>query len=212
MKEIVSDFKNKLLLSDRAGAKKIINKLLVNGKEHDVFEKIIAPAMEQIGNEWENGEISLIQVYMAGRICEFIVNSSKAESSVHLKQPKMAIAVLQDFHTLGKDIVKSIFESFGLYLTDYGGGISVDSLISNIKEDQIEIILVSALMLNSALLVKDLKEKLKVEKLTTKVLVGGAPFRFDRNLWKEVGADFMGITAIDSKNIVINYLEGEYNG
>jgi len=35
-----------------------------------------------------------------------------------------------------------------------------------------------------------------------KVIVGGAPFRFDSSLWKEVGADAFGYNASDAFDII----------
>ena len=35
-----------------------------------VVDKVVVPALENIGQGWEEGRVSLSQVYMAGRICE----------------------------------------------------------------------------------------------------------------------------------------------
>ncbi|MDZ7777050.1 MAG: hypothetical protein U5L09_16260 [Bacteroidales bacterium] len=53
-----------------------------------------------------------------------------------------------------------------------------------VHKEKIKILLLSVLMLPSALHVKDLKQKLNGTGV--KIVVGGAPFRFDENLWKEV--------------------------
>jgi methanogenic corrinoid protein MtbC1 len=57
-------------------------------------------------------------------------------------------------------------------------------------------------MLNSALHIKDLVARFKKEKINIKVIVGGAPFIFDRELWKEVGAYAMGANASDALVLV----------
>ena len=57
-------------------------------------------------------------------------------------------------------------------------------------------------MLNSALDVKEFILKLREENLRTKVVVGGAPFRFDANLHKEIGADAYGKSASDVLEII----------
>ena len=44
-------------------------------------------------------------------------------------------------------------------------------------------------MLRSALRVSDVKKQLQQQGVKTKIIVGGAPFRFDAQLWQEVGAD-----------------------
>ena len=208
MVQILSHLKEALLQSDRFKVEQILDDSLKNNHLYAVLEKLIVPAMESIGEEWEKGEISLIQVYMAGRICEGIldvrIEEAEATTVVH---PPMAITILQDYHLLGKRIVCSMFKSCGLDLIDYGGGVTIDSLMEKIKEDKIEILLISALMLNTALKVKELRMRLDEENIKVKILVGGAPFRFDKNLWKEVGADFVAYTAGSGLTIILDYLK-----
>ena len=57
-------------------------------------------------------------------------------------------------------------------------------------------------MLPAALRVKDLQCALKEGGIRVKVIVGGAPFRFDPLLWKDVGADGVGNNAGDALDIV----------
>ena len=148
------------------------------------IENLISPALEWIGAEWEQGRLSLSQVYMSGRICEDMVNEILPTSQARsINQPAMAIAVLEDYHTLGKRIVYSMLRSAGYVLRDYGR-VTVEELIKNIAQDRIEIILISVLMLPSALRVKKLHQSLDLAGLPVKIIVGGAPFRFDPKLWR----------------------------
>jgi methanogenic corrinoid protein MtbC1 len=56
----------------------------------------------------------------------------------------------------------------------------------------------STLMLNLAFEVKKLRSIFEREGIKTKIIVGGAPFLFDSDLWKEVGADAMAVDAMES--------------
>jgi len=58
-----------------------------------------------------------------------------------------------------------------------------------VERDRIDILLISALMLPSALQVKEVARLLAERGLDVKIIVGGAPFRLDRALFREVGAD-----------------------
>ena len=113
----------------------------------------------------------------------------------------MAICVLSDHHKLGKIIVYSLLRASGFDLFDYGT-MEVDDLIERVKKDKIEILLISTLMLPSALKVKKVKEKLIDDNLDVKIIVGGAPFRFDDKLWQEVGADAMCQTASEAVTVI----------
>lgn len=63
-------------------------------------------------------------------------------------------------------------------------------------------------MLPSALHVRDLVMRLKSARLDVKVVVGGAPFLFDPELWREVGADAMGRSASDAAGIIGKFTGG----
>ncbi|HOO85164.1 MAG TPA: cobalamin-dependent protein, partial [Prolixibacteraceae bacterium] len=159
-----------------------------------------------IGEDWENGKLALSQVYMSGVICEELIDKvMPPQSPVRKSQPKMAIGVFEDYHMLGKRIIYSSLRASGFELTDLGGGLSIDKLVEFVQRDNIKILLLSVLMLPSALHVKDLKQKLNGSDV--KIVVGGAPFRFDDQLWKEVGVDACGATVADAVNIVNKMME-----
>jgi len=82
-----------------------------------------------------------------------------------------------------------------------------DTLIKQIKKDNIKILLISVLMLPSALHIKELHQRLDQENIPVIILVGGAPFRFDLELWREVGANDMGNSAADAVTLVKKYIE-----
>lgn len=196
------DFKAALLYMDRLTCEKIIDENIKFYSSLDIAEGLIAPVMEELGNGWENGNISLSQIYMTSRICEYLIDKIMPPENPDRKAvPRIAITILEDYHILGKRIVYSMLRAGGFNIYDYGTT-SVDDLLLLVKKDNIDIILISTLMLSSALKVKIFSEKLKVIKPEVKIFVGGAPFRFDRELWREVGACGMGITASDAINLI----------
>lgn len=195
--EQVNALTSALLDIDQIQVKKIIDTIITHSKSDSVLEQVITKSFELIGKGWEEGTIALAQVYMSGRIIEEIINNIQFKPKILSKPPseKIAIAVLDDFHILGKKIVLSLLRTFGFVVIDYGHGLSVDTLFQMVLKDHIQILLISVLMLPSAYKVKELVQKMRDAHLTTKVLVGGAPFNFDATLWKEVNADAMGHTA-----------------
>jgi len=198
MKDLADEFMQSLLSLDRLSAKRILADSDNRMSSLKLIDKVVVDALERIGVGWENGTIALSQVYMSGRICEELVDDLLPPGSSDRKdQPKMAITVLSDHHMLGKIIVYSLLRASGFDLLDYGR-MKVDDLIHRAKEDGIVILLLSVLMLPSALQVKELKEKLIESNLDVKIVVGGAPFRFDDQLWREVGADAVCLTASEA--------------
>jgi methanogenic corrinoid protein MtbC1 len=80
--------------------------------------------------------------------------------------------------------------------------VTVDEAVRRAGEDHLRILLISTLMLPSALHVRDLVARLKSASPDVKVVVGGAPFLFDPELWREVRADAMGRSASDASAII----------
>jgi methanogenic corrinoid protein MtbC1 len=207
-KEISEKFERALLTVDRLAAKNIIMQSRSDLPTIHLIEKVIVPALERIGSGWQDGDVALSQVYMSGRICEELVETILSPSSLARKnQPKMTIAVLKDYHMMGKRIVYSVLRAGGFELLDYGR-VTVDELITRVQEDNVKIILISVLMLPSALrVVKEVRARLNQASMDVKIIVGGAPFRFDDKLWQEVGADAMGKNASEAIKIVSQIME-----
>ncbi|MBC3805678.1 cobalamin-binding protein [Acetobacterium fimetarium] len=192
----VLEFEKALLQINRMRAAEIFEQCHASGKGFEELELIAIQSLENIGDGWESGTISLSQVYMSGVICEELIDKYLPKFQIKRTDiPKMAIAVLLDHHALGKRIVYSILRAGGFEIMDFGQGLSVEELVSKTVENQIEILLISTLMLPSALKVKIMKEQLASHGATPKIIVGGAPFRLDKNLWLTVGADADGKNA-----------------
>jgi len=76
-----------------------------------------------------------------------------------------------------------------------------------VLQDGVGILLISTLMYPSALEVKEVRAKLDRAGAAVKILVGGAPFNMDRQLWREVGADAMGRDAAEAVSLVAQTIE-----
>jgi methanogenic corrinoid protein MtbC1 len=188
--QTIHEFEQALLNLDQEGASKILRGpdevLLPNAR----MEAIIVPALEHIGSEWEEGRLALSQVYMSGRQCEQIMNDlrSGADREDRPESRKIAIAVLEDYHLLGLRLVYSVLCASGYRLDNYGRQ-TVEDLAERVAAEKVDILLVSVLMLRSALRVRDLRAALDSAGCHAELIVGGAPFRLDSALWREVNAD-----------------------
>ncbi|MGM0366602.1 MAG: cobalamin B12-binding domain-containing protein [Actinomycetota bacterium] len=205
IEEYRNNFYESLLLLDRPKISEIFEDFLSQHEEGsgiiDAIEDIIIPSMEKVGKGWENDTLSLSQVYMIGRLCEDLVDKFLPGSSPGRKnEPKLAICVFEDYHLLGKRLVYSALRANGFKILDYGHGLGVEEIEERVARDKPDVLLMATLMLSSALHIKDLKSRLP--KGSPKLLVGGAPFLFDPDLWKEVGADAMGSNATEAIELV----------
>lgn len=202
----VEQLESALLRMDRSAVWDILGASAAGASPMMHMERLIVPTLEKIGNLWETGQIALSQVYMSGRICEEAMTSAldagRCQPRTH---PAMAIAAVDDSHALGKRIVRSVLIGAGFAIKDYGHSIGAGALVDRAVREQIDILLISTLMLRSALQIKQVVVAVRKARPQIKILVGGAPFRFDSQLWNEVGADATGHNASDAVAIVTQW-------
>lgn len=196
IERLTGEFERALLKINRIKAAEIFKECYAAENGFNLVETISIQALERIGQGWENGSVSLAQVYMSGVICEELVNQYLPDTGGQRDDcPPMAIAVLLDHHALGKRIVTSVLRASGYPVLDFGQGIGIAELVQKTIENKVEILLISTLMLPSALKVKTVKAKLAAAGWPVKIIVGGAPFRLDSSLWQRVDADADGKNA-----------------
>jgi len=200
--ELSSDLRCALESLERSQVEKVLEAAIRIHSPLEVIEGLIMPALEAVGEDWTAGKVALSQVYMSGRICEDLVGRLlPAVAQERGSFPRCAIAVLCDYHLLGKRIVLSVLRASGFNVLDYGR-MEAPALVARVLADQVDILLISVLMLPAALKVREVRAGLDALGSRTRIAVGGAPFLFDPELWREVGADAMGRSAADGEAIV----------
>jgi methanogenic corrinoid protein MtbC1 len=206
--EITQQFVDTLLGLDARRVCALLTELKSGGDGLLPLELVVVPALERIGRAWEEGRVSLSQVYMAGRICEqAMAEMLPADRPSPANQPRLAIGVLLDYHALGKRMVNSALHSAGFHLLDYGHGLRPAQLVEMALRDRIDMLLISCLMLASALRAGEVVTGLRQAGSQTAVVVGGAPFRLEPELWKKVGAQAMGRNSVEAVKIVQSWME-----
>lgn len=187
MTDSVQELFGMLLLVDRVGIEQILKKAMTERGIEEVGETLMK-AMIKLGEGWEDGEVSLAQMYMGGVICEEILSSIIPETDkIDNNLPIVGSAVFLDHHGLGMKIVSGLVRTHRYPLVNIGIGVNTDKIITEIHKNKIQILLVSVLMYPSALALKELSEKIDTECPDVFIVAGGAPFRLDRELYKKVG-------------------------
>ncbi|MCP1661543.1 MAG: cobalamin-binding protein [Methanocalculus sp. MSAO_Arc1] len=199
----VEALESALLRSDRARAREILRGSCNPDDPYSCISTLIEPALRSIGEQWAEGDAALSQIYVSGKICEEYIRSLHVQASgIRQGQPRIGIAVIEDFHTLGKETVLAALRSSGYHVEDYGAGLTATEILELIRRDNIEVLFLSALMLRAALEVRHLADALHEEGIPVRLIVGGAPFLFDEQLWQEVGADAFAHDAAEAVDLV----------
>ncbi len=169
-------------------------------------DSVLNPTLEAVGESWEAGDISLAEVYMAGRISTEVLEEWMDDSHDH-DTARVGVAMLDDRHALGKNLVVAALRVAQLPARDLGTQ-SARGLADLARDEGLGLLLVSTLMLRSALRVEDLMGHLRDDGTETRVIVGGAPFRLDPELWERVGAHGTGGDAASAVQIVRTWMGG----
>ncbi|WP_457558446.1 cobalamin B12-binding domain-containing protein [Candidatus Harpocratesius sp.] len=178
----------------------IFQKLLAQKSPLTKILRIIHSVMESIGEKWEQEKIALSQVYMAGKLIEMeielqlknreydnIINNQKWQKKVYT-------CVYEDYHALGLLILNSTLRIAGFQVENLGIGLTEEELCNLVSSKQITLLLISTLMLASAKHLKTTIQSLRKINPNIKILVGGAPFNLQPDLWIQIGADGSGIS------------------
>jgi methanogenic corrinoid protein MtbC1 len=196
------------LAVDRAAAAHVVGEAAAALGPARTVEAVLVPALERLGDRWAAGRASLSQVYMAGRHADELCTALLPPAAPAVGARRVGVAVLEDQHLLGKRMVMAHLRAAGLAPVDLGHGLSPAALAARTREAGVEVLLVSALMLRAALAVKELVGLLRAGGPPVRVVVGGAPFRMDPELWRVVGADAFGATAADAPRLALAGGEG----
>jgi len=171
-------------LTQKALAAKVpAKKILDNG---------LLPAMNRVGKDFEDGQIFLPELLMAG---------DAMKASIELLRPELArkgagyagryvIGTVEgDLHDIGKNIVILMLEGNGWEVTDLGTDVSPQRFSEEIKKGSYDILGLSALLTFTMPKMPETINFLKKAGLRdrVKVMVGGAPL--NKSFADQIGAD-----------------------
>jgi methylmalonyl-CoA mutase cobalamin-binding domain/chain len=213
--DIIKKYNEAVFDTDKQRALKIIDDAVQSGvSPEDIVFQVIIPAVEQmIKAISEDFDTNLAQHYMASQIAAEVTEKMTA---LFKKTPITIGRVVMgtssgDLHTLGKKIVIGCLRSMMIEVFDLGVNVSPEKFIEEAVKQKAEVIGISSMMVHTArgengcLKVREILKTMDLEK-SVKIIVGGAPYRFDRNLYKTVHADAWAPDGITAGKVVIDLI------
>jgi methylmalonyl-CoA mutase cobalamin-binding domain/chain len=194
--------------TDRDRALKVVNDAVARGvSPEEIVFQVVIPGMDlMIKAASEGCDTSLAQHFMTSQIATEIAERMVAQFQVSPDVVGRVVigTAVGDMHGLGKKIVAGCLRANMIEVTDLGLSVAPERFVDEAVARGADVIGVSAMMVhtargeNGALRVREiLKERCLEDRI--KLVVGGAPFRHDHNLYKIVGADGWaedGLTAV----------------
>jgi methanogenic corrinoid protein MtbC1 len=214
---ILSAYKEAIFDTDRDEALRIIHSAVEKGlSPEDIMFKVVIPSLLLVEGEVNPGEeVNLAQQLIGSQIALEVADEMISKFK---KKPEAVGHVIigtaeGDLHSLGKRIVTGCLKALFLEVTDLGVNVPAESFVDKAVERHAQIIGISAMMMHTArgengcLKVRRLlKERGLEDKI--RIIVGGAPYCFDSDLYKVVQADAWARNGLEAANVVTTMIKG----
>ena len=172
-------------------AKTAVQESLDNGKTpQDIIDESMIPAMEAIGQEFEAGRVFVPNLLLSARAMKSALDILKPLMMAGQTSTIGTVVigtVKGDLHDIGKNLVASMLEGRGFKVINLGTDVSKERFIEAAKENDADIICLSALLTTTMDYMKEVVDAVKADGLNVKVMVGGAPLNAE--FAAEIGAD-----------------------
>ena len=169
----------------------------------EIVEKILIPALDAVGRDYEAQKIYLPQLIKSADAAKSALEvvkdalASQPQSGETRGGPKVILAtVYGDVHDIGKNIVKVIMENYNFDVIDLGRDVAAETVVAAVKESGATVVGLSALMTTTVASMKDTIAALRAKCDGVRVIVGGAVLTDD--LARYVGADVYARDAMDT--------------
>ncbi|MDE6260500.1 MAG: homocysteine S-methyltransferase family protein [Oscillospiraceae bacterium] len=185
-------------------AGRLAKEALQSQDELSLVEGRLIPALDKVGEDYEAGRAFLPQLLSAAQAAQAVFDVIKAsiaeKGGAPVKKGKFAIATVKgDIHDIGKNIVRTVMENYGYEAVDLGRDVPPEVIVGTVKEQNIGLVGLSALMTTTLPAMEETIKQLKALPDPPAVWVGGAVVTPEYA--KEMGADYYAKDARQSVEI-----------
>ena len=212
----IKDYNEAVMEIDKEAALEVVENALANGViPEDIVFKIVMPAVEDMMEHVLNDlDTNLAQHFMTAQIAAEITEKMLQKFT----QPPEVIGrviigtVFGDLHSLGKRIVMGCLKSMMVDVIDLGVNVTSEDFVNAAIEHDAQVIAVSSMMMHTAtgeegsLAVRELLKQKGLES-KIKLVVGGSPYRYDNELYTQVGADSWAPDGISAAKIICDLIQ-----
>lgn len=159
----------------------------------EVIEQHLVPALDEVGQLYEVGKFFLPQLIRSAETAKVGFDEIKkflnSQNVDVIAGKKILLATVKgDVHDIGKNIVKTILENYGLQVIDLGKDVSPEEILAKAIDEMPDFIGLAALMTTTLGNMERTIELLKENGYSGKIIVGGAVLTDDYAL--TIGADY----------------------
>jgi len=156
----------------------------------EILNEGLVAALEEVGRCFSEGTMFVPDMLMAADTMKAgleVLRPLLTGEAATAKGTVVIGSVRGDMHDIGKNLVGMMVEGAGFKVVDLGVNVDTNTFISAAGDNNADFVLMSALLTTTMAAMKTTVEAIKAERLSTKVIVGGAPVNAE--FAKAVGAD-----------------------
>ena len=176
----------------KADSAKLAKEALLTIDELTLVEGHLIPALDKVGDGYEQGKVFLPQLLSAAQaaqsVFEVIRTSIAEKGGTPVKKGTLLIATVQgDIHDIGKNIVKTVLENYGYTVVDLGRDVAPEAIVETVIAENIRLVGLSALMTTTLPAMEETVRQLCKLPSPPAIMVGGAVVTPEYA--KQMGAD-----------------------
>jgi len=179
IEELLKELSTAVIDGNKDKSLEITNKLLELGlSAKEILDNGLLPGMDVVGVRFRDNIIFVPQVLISARAMKTslaILEPLLSKSDLRGSGTIVIGTVKGDIHDIGKNIVAMMLRSSGFSVIDLGIDTKVEKFLEAIKNEQADIIGMSALLTTTMGYMKTVIERLKSEQINIKTMIGGAP-------------------------------------
>jgi len=169
----------------------MVKKAVDEGQEvKRILNEALLPGISIVGDKYEKGEFFLPEMVIAATAMKEgleVLSPFLAPGDIEAAGTVVMGTAKGDIHDIGKIIVGTMLEGAGFIVTDIGVDVDPSKFVEVAKENNADLIGVSALLTTTMTGLKDVVETVKEAGLKAKVMIGGASIT--QEFADEIGAD-----------------------
>ena len=199
-----------VLEGDADKVQSLCEQLLKEGHEPlDIINDALVAGMNEVGILFKANEMYVPEVIASAEAMERGTGVVKAlinTEDIPCLGTVLLGTVKGDLHDIGKNLVKIMLEGAGFKVIDLGTDVPPERFVEEVKDNNPNIVAMSALLTTTMLSMKDTIEVLQEEGLRDdlKIVIGGAPVSEDFS--NEISADGYSADAITAVDICKNLM------
>lgn len=212
---VITAYNEAVFETDKQAAFEVVERALAEGvSAEDIVFRVVIPAVEEMMSRiTRDPDANLAQHFMTAQIAaEVTERMLERFSSPPEIIGRIVIGTARgDLHSLGKRIVSGCLKAMMVDVTDLGVNVAPASFVEEAVRVDAQVIGISAMMVHTATGeegCREVRRLLRERGLEghIKIVVGGAPYRFDTEMYKAVGADAWAPDGVSAAQVIVDLI------